>query len=129
MVSIGSKALPARRHRTCGFVEDSLMVKEDALYEQGKGKKGMNRKDRGERHGFDGGNSKKTISGRTNDQSVAGRKFSKHQSTSASQTAHVRYHDFIFSNDSSFEALLMFVPCMSFIVVVHARIIRLDYFL
>ncbi|KAG2722487.1 hypothetical protein I3760_02G130300 [Carya illinoinensis] len=90
MVSIGSKALPARRHRTCGFVEDSLMVKEDALYEQGKGKKGMNRKDRGERHGFDGGNSKKTISGRTNDQSVAGRKFSKHQSTSASQTAHVR---------------------------------------
>ncbi|KAG7992149.1 hypothetical protein I3843_02G113500 [Carya illinoinensis] len=90
MVSIGSKALPARRHRTCGFVEDSLMVEEDALYEQGKGKKGMNRKDRGERHGFDGGNSKKAISGRTNDQSVAGRKFSKHQSTSASQTAHVR---------------------------------------
>ncbi|XP_035539256.1 pumilio homolog 23 isoform X2 [Juglans regia] len=90
MVSIGSKALPARRHRTCGFVEDSLMVKEDALYKRGKGKKGMNRKDRGERHEFDGDNSKKTISGRTDDRSVAGRKFSKHQSTSASQTAHVR---------------------------------------
>lgn len=99
MVSVGSKALPARRHRTCGFVEDSLMAEEDALYKQGKGKKGMNRKGGRERHGFDGNNSKKTISRRTRDQSMADRKFSKHQSASASQTAHVRYHDFIFVND------------------------------
>ncbi|XP_050285105.1 pumilio homolog 23 isoform X2 [Quercus robur] len=90
MVSVGSKALPLRRRRTCNFVQDSSMGEDKQSYKQGKRKKGMNRKASGERHGFDGYNSNKNASGKMSDGSMKARKSSEHQNTSVSQTTHVR---------------------------------------
>ena len=107
MVSVGSKALPLRRRRTCNFVEDSLMGEDNQSYIQGKRKKGMNRKASGERHGFDGYNSNKNASGKMSDGSMKARKSSEHQNTSVSQTTHVRYYS-IFYN---FVTLLLLIIC------------------
>lgn len=112
MVSIGSKALPSRRPRTCGFVEDSLMGEEDVLSKRGKRKKGMNRKDTRERHGFDGDNSNKNVSGRMSDRSMTARKSSKYQSTSASQTTLVRYFN-LPHNCNFFVSLLLLIFCLN----------------
>uniref|UniRef100_A0A2N9GA21 PUM-HD domain-containing protein n=1 Tax=Fagus sylvatica TaxID=28930 RepID=A0A2N9GA21_FAGSY len=90
MVSIGSKALPLRRHRTGNFVGDSIMGEDDLSYKQGKRKKGMNRKGSRDGHGFDGDNSKKNASGRRSDGSVEARNTSMHQNTPVSQTTFVR---------------------------------------
>jgi hypothetical protein len=108
MVSIGSKALPSRRRRTCGFMEDSLMGEENVLYKRGKGKKGMNRKYSRERHGFDGDNSNRNVSGRMSDRSMTAGKSSKYQSTSASQTTLVRYFDLPYNCDFFVSLLLLF---------------------
>lgn len=67
------------------------MGEENVLYRRGKGKKGMNRKYSRERHGFDGDNSNRNVSGRMSDRSMTAGKSSKYQSTSASQTTLVRY--------------------------------------
>lgn len=118
MVSIGSKALPSRRPRTCGFMEDNLMGEEDVSYKRGKGKKGMHRKDSRERHGFNGGNSNRNVSGRMSDRSMTAINSSNHQSTSASQTTLVRYYNLPYNCDF-FVSLLLLVFCFNNVFALH----------
>ncbi|GMQ07936.1 hypothetical protein CsSME_00051910 [Camellia sinensis var. sinensis] len=90
MVSIGSKALPLRKHKTSNFTEDSFMAGEDNPY--GKhGKKGsMSRKSFKKRPGFDGDHSTENLSGGMPDNSAKSSKVSKHQNISVPQTSFVR---------------------------------------
>lgn len=90
MVSIGSKALPLRKHKTSNLTEDSFMAGEDNPY--GKhGKKGsMSRKSFKKRPGFDGDHSTENLSGGMPDNSAKSSKVSKHQNVSVPQTSFVR---------------------------------------
>lgn len=90
MVSIGSKALPLRKHKTSNLTEDSFMAGEDNPY--GKhGKKGsMSRKSFKKRPGFDGDHSTENLSGGMPDNSAKSSKVSKHQNISVPQTSFVR---------------------------------------
>lgn len=90
MVSVGSKALPLRKHKTSNLTEDSFMAGEDNPY--GKhGKKGsMSRKSFKKRPGFDGDHSTENLSGGMPDNSAKSSKVSKHQNVSVPQTSFVR---------------------------------------
>ncbi|XP_058007559.1 pumilio homolog 23 isoform X2 [Hevea brasiliensis] len=92
MVSVGSQALVSRRTRSCNLVEDSSMGEEDKSYKQSKRKKGMGRKAKKERFGFDGDNSSKNVSGTgwVGAGIIGHKKSSKHKNTSDLQPLVIR---------------------------------------
>lgn len=91
MVSVGSKALTSRRHRTCISVEDRLMGEDKLTRKSGKRKNGMSRKAERGGHGFDGNDNHKKASGTMDGGSLNSNKtFSKNKSTSEPQTSLIR---------------------------------------
>lgn len=82
MVAVGSKALPSRRPKTCGLVQDNLMGEDDKLHRRGRRKQAN----------FDS-NSNKRVSGKLTVRSVKDNKFSKHEVESAPEKSFVRYED------------------------------------
>ncbi|XP_038898236.1 pumilio homolog 23 isoform X1 [Benincasa hispida] len=91
MVSVGSRALTSRRHRTFVSAEDHLMGEDKLARNSGRKKNAMNRKAERGGHGFDGNNTHKNASGRMDGGTLnSNKKFSNNKSTSTPQSSLIR---------------------------------------
>ncbi|KAG7025929.1 Pumilio-like 23, partial [Cucurbita argyrosperma subsp. argyrosperma] len=91
MVSVGSKALASRRHRSSISVEDCSMGEDKSTYKSARRKNGMSRKaERGGHGGFDRNDTRQNAFGMIDGGSLnAEKKFSKMKSTSTPQTSFI----------------------------------------
>lgn len=91
MVSVGSKALTSRRHRTFISVENRLMGDDKVTRKGGRRNDGMSRKAERGGQGFDGNDTHKKSSGMMDGgTSGSNKKFSKNTNTSEPQTSLIR---------------------------------------
>ncbi|KAL0562184.1 hypothetical protein IC582_002636 [Cucumis melo] len=90
MVSVGSRALTSRRHKTCIVPEDHLMGEDKLAHKSGRKKNTMNRKAERGGHGFDENNTHKKASGTDSGRPNSNKKFTDSKSISAPQSSLIR---------------------------------------
>lgn len=90
MVSVGSRALTSRRHKTCIVPEDHLMGEDKLAHKSGRKKNTMNRKAERGGHGFDENNTHKKASGTDGGRPNSNKKFTDSKSISAPQSSLIR---------------------------------------
>lgn len=89
MVSVGSRALTSKRHKTCIVSEDHLMGEDKLAHKSGRKKNAMNRKAERGGHGFDENKTHRNASG-TDSGMRSNKKFTDSKSTSAPQSSFIR---------------------------------------
>lgn len=91
MVSVGSRALTSRRHRTFISAEDHSMGEDKLTRKSGRKKNAMSRKPERGGHCLDGNNTHKNASGMMDGGTLnSNKKFSNNKSTFAPQSSVIR---------------------------------------